>query len=61
MWMVLWLVTLIVLAGQTGSVRTWDFDQMEAGRLPEGWRVEATGQEKADAATAFDNFTVIPR
>jgi hypothetical protein len=46
---VLWLATLIVLAGETGRVRTWDFDQTETGRLPEGWKVEATGQEKATA------------
>lgn len=98
--MVLWLTTLIVLAGETGGVRTRDFDRAETGTLPEGWKVEATGQEKAttkwqvvrdegaplgpgvleltatnrsesgvfnlywtraDAAMAFDNFTVIPR
>jgi len=47
--MALWLVTLIVLAGETGGVRTWDFDRTQVGRLPEGWKVEATGQEKATA------------
>jgi hypothetical protein len=47
--MVLWLVGLIVLAGRTGSVRAWDFDQIGAGELPPGWKVEATGQEKATA------------
>ena len=47
--MVLGLVTLIVLAGGTGGVRTWDFDKTETGALPEGWRVEATGQETATA------------
>jgi hypothetical protein len=36
-------------AAQTGGVRTWDFDRMEAGKLPEGWKVEATGQGKATA------------
>jgi len=49
MWMVLWWTTLIVLTAETGGVRTWDFDRTEAGRLPEGWKVEATGQEKATA------------
>jgi hypothetical protein len=48
MHMILWLVGLI-LAGQAGTVRSWDFDALEAGSLPEGWKVEATGQEKATA------------
>jgi len=47
--MVLWMMSLIVLAGAPGGVRSWDFDLLEAGSLPEGWRVEATGQEKATA------------
>lgn len=47
--MALWLVTLVVLAGETGGVRTWDFDRTPVGQLPEGWKVEATGQEKATA------------
>ena len=47
--MALWLVTLIVLGGETDGVRTWDFERTQAGRLPEGWQVAATGQEKATA------------
>jgi hypothetical protein len=49
MWIALSLTTLIALVGAPGGVRTWDFDQTEVGRLPEGWKVEATGQEKATA------------
>ncbi len=45
----LWMVSLLALAGGTGGVRSWDFDQVEPGSLPEGWKVEATGQEKATA------------
>ena len=47
--MALWMVSLIVLAGETGGVRSWDFDHLQAGKLPEGWKVEATGQDKATA------------
>ncbi len=43
------MIGLIVLAGEAGGVRSWDFDALEAGSLPEGWKVEATGQEKATA------------
>jgi hypothetical protein len=45
----LWIVSLVVLAGEAGGVKSWDFDALEAGSLPEGWVVEATGQEKATA------------
>jgi hypothetical protein len=45
----LWWTTLIVWVAQTGPVQTWDFDRIEAGKLPEGWKVEATGQEQATA------------
>ena len=40
---------MILMVGQTGTVKTWDFDLAETGSLPEGWRVEATGQDKATA------------
>jgi hypothetical protein len=49
MQMVLWLVVSSVLAGQVGTVQSWDFDQVAVGTLPEGWKVEATGQDKATA------------
>jgi hypothetical protein len=45
----LWMLGLILLAGEAGTVRSWDFDQLEVGSLPQGWVVEATGQEKATA------------
>jgi hypothetical protein len=40
------LVSLLALAGQASGVRTWDFDNLPEGALPEGWKVEATGQDK---------------
>lgn len=46
---ILWTLGVILIVGQAGTVRSWDFDQLEAGSLPQGWRVEATGQEKATA------------
>ncbi len=47
--MVFSLMTLLAWAGETGGVRSWDFEPVETGMLPEGWKVEATGQEKATA------------
>lgn len=44
-----WMLGLILLVGEAGTIRSWDFDQLEPGSLPEGWKVEATGQEKATA------------
>jgi hypothetical protein len=44
-----WSVVIILLMGQAGGVRSWEFDHLETGTLPEGWKVEATGQEKATA------------
>jgi hypothetical protein len=45
----LWIVSLIVLAGKAGGVRSWDFHTLAPGSLPEAWKAEATGQEKATA------------
>jgi hypothetical protein len=47
--MTTWLAVLMVVIGQSGGVQTWDFDQIEVGKLPEGWKVEATGQKAATA------------
>ncbi len=46
---ILWMLGLILMVGQAETVRSWDFDALETGSLPQGWRVEATGQEKATA------------
>jgi hypothetical protein len=46
---VLGMLGVILVLGQAGTVRSWDFDAMAPGSLPEGWKVEATGQEKATA------------
>jgi len=43
------IVSFLVLAGQAGGVRSWDFDNLLEGSLPKGWKVEATGQEKPAA------------
>jgi len=45
----LWVLGLVLLAGETGTVRSWDFDQLQADSLPQGWVVEATGRENATA------------
>lgn len=37
----------ISLAG--GATQSWDFDKIPEGALPAGWKVEATGQDKATA------------
>lgn len=49
MGMMLWMAGLVLLAAEPGTVRSWDFDDLREGTLPEGWKVEATGQEKATA------------
>jgi hypothetical protein len=43
------IVTGLALAGQAGAVRSWDFDDAAQGTLPQGWKVEATGQDKPAA------------
>ena len=43
-----WVVSMVLLMGQGTGVRSWSFDDV-AGL----WT-------KADAATAFDNFTGVP-
>ncbi len=46
---VIMTIILSMLARQAGGVRSLDFDQLAEGSLPRGWKVEATGQEKATA------------
>jgi hypothetical protein len=42
-------IGLLLLGAQGPQVRSWDFDNQPAGTLPDGWKVEATGQETATA------------
>lgn len=42
-------ISMILLSGEAVQVRSWDFDNQAEGSLPNGWKVEATGQEKATA------------
>jgi hypothetical protein len=46
-------VYLAGLTGQAGTVKSWGFDPLEVGKLPEGQRVEATGQEKVNAGDSI--------
>jgi hypothetical protein len=39
----------LLLAAAGPRVRSWDFDDVEAGKLPAGWKVEATGQSEPTA------------
>lgn len=43
------LCLLFVCASYCGAVQRWDFDDLANGSLPQGWKVEATGQERASA------------
>jgi len=49
MWMSALVFGLALLAGQAHAIKSWDFDHVEVGTLPEGWKVEATGQDRATA------------
>ncbi len=40
---------LVASVGQADGPTSLDFDRLAAGSLPEGWKVEATGQDKATA------------
>ncbi len=42
-------VSVVLWAGQAGAVRSWDFEGLPEGALPEGWKVEATGQDTPTA------------
>jgi len=47
--LVMMTISLLLLGTQDGRVRSWDFDNLSEGTLPGGWKVEATGQDKAAA------------
>jgi hypothetical protein len=40
---------MLVCCCAAAATRSWDFDKVPEGMLPAGWRVEATGQDKAAA------------
>ena len=46
------LVVLLACLAQGATVRSWNFEDVAEGKLPTGWKVEATGQDKATAAWA---------
>jgi hypothetical protein len=43
------IVGMLALGSVGAVTRSWDFDNVGEGILPVGWKVEATGQEKATA------------
>jgi len=47
--MIVLAMSLVTLAAQAGQVRTWDFDELDEGALPKGWKVAATGQKTPTA------------
>lgn len=46
--------------GQAGGPTSLDFDHLAAGSLPEGWKVEATGQEEGTAKWQVVKDTTAP-
>jgi len=49
MYLIAMTLGLLATVGQTGGSISLDFDRLAVGSLPEGWKVEATGQEQATA------------
>jgi hypothetical protein len=43
------MVGAVLLVGQVQSVRSWDFEGLALETLPDGWKVEATGQDTPTA------------
>lgn len=45
------LLALLAWSGTVtfGQTHRWTFDDLKAGQLPDGWRIEATGQDRATA------------
>ena len=43
------IISLLLLGAEAPRVKSWDFENVGEGFLPNGWRVEATGQKKATA------------
>lgn len=49
MHLIMTTISMLLLSGQAVQVRSWDFESQAEGSLPNGWKVEATGQEEATA------------
>lgn len=43
------IVGMLALSSVGAVTRSWNFDNVGEGTLPAGWKIEATGQEKATA------------
>ena len=43
------VLSMLVCCCAAAATRSWDFDKIPEGTLPAGWKVEATGQDKATA------------
>lgn len=43
------VVSILVCCCVAAATQSWDFDNLPEGSLPAGWKVEATGQDKATA------------
>jgi hypothetical protein len=42
-------MSLLICGGLMAKTHSWDFDNIPEGSLPDGWKIEATGQDKATA------------
>jgi hypothetical protein len=49
------VIVLCCVSTSCAGVQRWDFEGLERGGLPVGWRIEATGQDKATATWKVEN------
>jgi hypothetical protein len=54
------VLSMLVCCCAAAATRSWDFDKIPEGALPAGWRVEATGQDKATAGWQVTADTQAP-
>lgn len=52
LWIAIFMMPALALAGQGVHENNWTFDDVEKGMLPEGWKVEGTNQRGPVAAWA---------
>lgn len=43
------IMTILALSNAGNVTKSWNFDDVPEGSLPAGWKIEATGQDKATA------------
>jgi hypothetical protein len=55
------VMSLLSLGTQAAKIQSWDFDDSAAGSLPNGWKVEAAGQEQATATWQVVRDVTAPR